>query len=105
MGCGVVLTVIRAVVGQPSGDTAVIVVVPAVTPVTVAVLDVAAIIVATLVLLLLQVPPVIDDVNVIVVPVHAKVGPEITGRGFITTETLSGIVVAQPVPLSSVPTT
>lgn len=100
IGSGLVFTVTLTVLGQPSGDKSVIVVPPASTPDTIPEMGS---IVATEVLLLLQVPPVIVDANVIVAPVHTKVGPVITGLEFTTIVTLSGMVVAQPVPLVSVP--
>jgi hypothetical protein len=59
---------------QPSGDIAMIVVVPLETPVT---MPVDEPIVATEVLVLLQVTPAVASVNVMVLPTHTAGGPEI----------------------------
>lgn len=58
-------------------------------PVTI---PVAAATVATVVSPLLQAPPVIDPVNVLVVPVHIPVAPEMAGAGL----TLIIFVAVQP---------
>jgi hypothetical protein len=90
---GNIFTVSIAVLIQPVGRVYVIVVLPAIPVVTVPDDDP---IVATLVLLLVQVPPVIASVNVVVAPPAHKLSvPPITaGSGF----TVNGVDTWQPVP-------
>jgi len=83
-------TVTTAVVWQPVLSAYVIIVVPAVPPVTIPVVDP---IVATIVLLLLQVPVAVASVNVVVSPEHTDNVPEMLAGDALTVTT---DVVTQP---------
>jgi hypothetical protein len=90
---------------QPAGEVAVIVDVPVVPPVTVTVVGLAVSTVATVVLLLVHVPPDIVEVKVVVRPEQMLGPPVITGGELTVIVALPVIVVAQPVGPVIVPTT
>ena len=88
-GKGLTVTAFAAM--HPVGSVYVITDVPALTPVSVPVVET---IVAMIVLPLLHVPPDVPSLKVVVKPAHKLVAPVIaTGKGFTTTEA----VVIQPV--------
>ena len=79
-GLGFTVTVVNDI--QPRGDDAMIVVVPFVLPVSIPVDEPM---VATVVLLLLQVTPAVASVNAIVLPTHTAVGPVIAAVALMVT--------------------
>jgi hypothetical protein len=90
IGAGSALTVTTVVITQPVGKVYVMVAAPTVSPVT---MPVNKLTVATVVLLLLHVPPAVASLNIVVSPKHTFVLPVIgAGNGF----TVTVVVMKQP---------